>query len=177
MSQGDSSTGWHRGEDGSLWFWNGRAWTHEPLVDTPEDNPSPGWYRVPQARMRYWHGSGWTNDWAPVPGGDKSEAAGPLWRFVTGSDAPTTTWEGPGYNPSFDSCAWRINSRCFYPRSPDLTLTEVERVSIVWNAFDRGWCPHVKWADQQQCSMYSAGPNSGGSETLWSFNFPAHSQK
>ena len=174
MSQQDPTKGWYRTDDGLVRRWNGSYWEDDPLDSSGEENPPPGWYRVPKARMRYWDGNGWTDDWAPVNTPQPVGRAKSLWRFATGDDQPTATWEGPGYNPSFDSCAWRINSRCFYPRSADLTLTVQKRTSIVWNGFDRGWCPRVKWADQEQCPMFTTGPNSGGAEPFWSFDFPAH---
>lgn len=87
--------------------------------------------------------------------------AGGMWDFIRGDDTPTKTWEGPGHNPSFDSCAWRRNSRCWYPESINQELTDKHGI-MVWNGQDRGYCSRVTWDAQKACAFYSAGPHDGG---------------
>ncbi len=93
-----------------------------------------------------------------------------LWDFIKGDDTPTENWAGPGHNPSFDSCAWRRNSRCWYPKDINREMTN-QQGTVIWNGSDRGYCPRIKWDDQRACPMWSAGPNDGGAPAPMASDF------
>jgi hypothetical protein len=61
-----------------------------------------------------------------------------------------------------DWCAFRRDSRCFYPHTLDAEATaKTNGKSIVWQAIDRGNCPRIKWAEQEACPIGEPGANSG----------------
>lgn len=96
--------------------------------------------------------------------------AGGLWDFIRGDTAPTETWKGLGHNPSYDSCVWRRDSRCWFPKDLNTQMTN-QMGATVWNGSDRGWCPRVTWDDQRKCPMWVAGPNDGGAPARWASDY------
>lgn len=77
-----------------------------------------------------------------------------------------------GTEPSFDWCRFRHDSHCFFPKDLDVQATEQAGYDV-WIPIDRGYCPRIKWKQQQECPIGEPGPNShepgAGLETWQSY--------
>lgn len=70
-----------------------------------------------------------------------------------------------GRNWSYDWCRFRRSSHCYYPKTLN-DKASAEAGYAVWNPYDRGMCPRIKWKDQQECPAPSEpGPNVSGGFT------------
>lgn len=84
-----------------------------------------------------------------------------LWDFISGSSRPSRTWAGPGHNWSFDWCRFRRDNRCYFTGELDQCATELAGYAV-WIPRDRGYCPRIKWDDQEQCPVGEPGPHVPG---------------
>lgn len=78
---------------------------------------------------------------------------------IAGS-VPDSMKPRPGNNWSYDTCRFRKDSRCMYPKELDAKGSE-EAGYAVWLPVDRGYCPRVTWEAQEKCPVYEPGPHSG----------------
>lgn len=84
-----------------------------------------------------------------------------LWDFISGSSRPSRTWAGPGHNWTFDWCRFRRDNRCYFTGELDQCATELAGYAV-WIPRDRGYCPRIKWDDQEQCPVGEPGPHVPG---------------
>lgn len=77
-----------------------------------------------------------------------------------------------GTEPSFDWCRFRHDSHCYFPKDLDVQATEQAGYDV-WIPIDRGYCPRIKWKQQEQCPIGEPGPNThhpdAGLETWQSY--------
>lgn len=55
---------------------------------------------------------------------------------------------------------WILTGNCFYPKTLDADASK-QAGYAVWTPVDRGYCPRIKWPDQQMCPVAEPGPHSG----------------
>jgi hypothetical protein len=66
-----------------------------------------------------------------------------------------------GKTRSYDWCRFRRNQHCFFTDILDEEATQGAGYRV-YVPVDRGFCPRIKWAAQQQCSASAPGPNVPG---------------
>ena len=81
--------------------------------------------------------------------------------FPKSDSAIAGVWDAPSY----DSCRFRRNSHCYFPKELDQAHTQQAGYEV-WFVIDRGTCPRLGWKSQEKCPVYEPGPNTNRPDAL-----------